>query len=258
MDCKDVIEIIEQFYPKRYAMSWDNVGLLAGCKDQKVEHVYIALDLTDEIIRDAIEKKADMIVTHHPLIFSPLHSVTDEDFIGKRLIRLIQNHICYYAMHTNYDVVRMADLAADKMELQDMEVLEMCFPDENKGIGKTGMLKNTMTLKECCGYVKDKFHLEHVKLFGNPETKIKKVAILPGSGKSAIDTAVGMNADVLITGDIGHHEGIDAVAKGISIIDAGHYGIEHIYIDDMKNFFQLQIPDLVIDTAQIRHPFQIF
>ena len=258
MKCKDVIEVIEQFFPKYYAMNWDNVGLLAGCEGQEVKKIYIALDLTDDVIYDAIETKADMIVTHHPLIFSPLHSVTDKDFIGKRMIQLIQNHICYYAMHTNYDVVRMSDLAAEIMGLQDVEVLENCFPDEKKGIGKIGLLKNAMTLKECCEYVKEKFQLEHVKIFGDPKTEIKKVALLPGSGKSAIDTAKEMGADVLITGDIGHHEGIDAVAKGISIMDAGHYGIEHIYIRDMEKFFRCHIPELQIETAKIRHPFQIF
>ena len=257
MYCKDVINMIEQFYPVSYAMDWDNVGLLAGRADQEVKKVYVTLDLTDESIDDAIAQNADMIVTHHPLIFSPLHSVTDQDFIGRRILKLISHSISYYAMHTNYDVVRMADLASEIMELHDVEVLEMCFPEENKGIGKIGKIDTPISLKECCGSVKQKFGLDHVKVFGKLETKVNKIAILPGSGKSAIDTAVEKNADVLITGDIGHHEGIDAVAKGLAIIDAGHYGIEHIFIEDMGNFLQTHLPQIKVVKDQIRHPFQI-
>lgn len=257
MNCKDVIDIIEKHYPVSYALEWDNVGLLAGCAGQKVRKVYVAVDLTDECIEEAAAAHADMIVTHHPLIFSPLHTVTDSDFTGKRIIRLIENHICCYAMHTNYDVLRMADLAADRMGLKNCGVLDLCYPDEGKGIGKTGELPQAMTLEDCCKLVKERFNLEHVKVFGDMQSVVRKAAILPGSGKSDIDTAVKKNADVFITGDIGHHEGIDAVAKGISVIDAGHYGIEHIFIEDMKKFFETNIPQIETEAAKIKHPFSI-
>ena len=104
MLCKDIIKIIEQDYSPRYALSWDNVGLLAGRDDKEVAKIYVALDATDEVVDEAILAGADMLVTHHPLIFSGMKQVNNQNFIGRRLVKLIQHDISYYAMHTNYDV----------------------------------------------------------------------------------------------------------------------------------------------------------
>ena len=112
MICKDIIEVIERTCPAACALEWDNVGLLAGRDDKEVKRIYIALDATDEVIEAAVSEGADMLVTHHPLIFSGLKKINNQDFTGRRLIRLIQNDISYYAMHTNYDVCRRGRLAA--------------------------------------------------------------------------------------------------------------------------------------------------
>ena len=103
----------------RYALSWDNVGLLAGREDKEVAKIYVALDAKDEVVDEAILAGADMLVTHHPLIFSGMKQVNNQNFIGRRLVKLIQHDISYYAMHTNYDVKGMADLAADYLKLEN-------------------------------------------------------------------------------------------------------------------------------------------
>ena len=103
MLCKEIIQVIEASYPRSAALEFDNVGLLAGRAEKEAVRVYLALDATDAVIDRAVEAGADMLITHHPLIFSPLKKVTDEDFVGRRVVRLIQNDIAYYAMHTNYD-----------------------------------------------------------------------------------------------------------------------------------------------------------
>ena len=97
MQCKDIIKIIEQDYSPRYALSWDNVGLLAGRDDKEVANIYVALDATDEVVDEAILAGADMLVTHHPLIFSGMKQVNNQNFIGRRLVKLIQHDISYYA-----------------------------------------------------------------------------------------------------------------------------------------------------------------
>ena len=112
-----------------------------------------------------------------------------------------------------------------------------------------------MTLRECCEDVKDAFHLGAVKVFGNLEDKVKRIAICPGSGKSVIQAALDKHADVLITGDIGHHEGIDAVAQGLAIIDGGQYGLEHIFIEDMRQYLEKNLKDVEVIAAPIIHPF---
>ena len=263
MLCKDVMYEIEKEYPLNYALSWDNVGLLVGREEKEIKKIFTALDATEETIAQALEFGADLLITHHPMIFSPVKKVTSADFIGRRLITMIQADLCYYAMHTNYDVLGMADLSGDKMNMKNAEILEVTAEgdigkeDEPEGIGRVSDLETPMTLRECCEDVKSAFHLGAVKVFGNLEEKVKRIAICPGSGKSVIQAALDKNADVLITGDIGHHEGIDAVAQGLAIIDGGHYGIEHIFIEDMRQYLEKHLSEVEIVAAPISHPFLI-
>ena len=115
--------------------------------------------------------------------------------------------------------------------------------------------RREMTLRECAAYVKEIFDLETVRVFGEAEQKIRKAAVVPGSGKDYISQAVRAGADVFISGDIGHHDGIDALEQGITIIDAGHYGLEQIFVPYMKEFLSRELPQLHLLTARQQEPF---
>ena len=257
MLCREIVEIIERTYPKQAAFEWDNVGLLVGRTEKEVKKIYVALDATEEVIDAAIKAGADMLVTHHPLIFSPLKKITDEHFIGSRVVKLLQHDISYYAMHTNYDVLRMAELSGVILGLKDAEMLDPMGRSDGNGIGRVGVLENEMTLLECCELVKEKFQLETVSVFGDVNKVVRCAAISPGSGDDLIEAALAHHADVLITGDIGHHDGIDAVAQGTAIIDAGHYGLEHIFVEDMAEYLQKNTDGVRLEKAKISHPFQV-
>ena len=125
MKCKEVIARLEKIAPICLAEKWDNVGLIAGREDKEVHKILIALDPTSEVVEEAVAFGADLLITHHPLIFSGIKSVTTNDFIGKRVFHLIFNDICYYAMHTNFDVMGMADAVADDLNLKKCEVLDI-------------------------------------------------------------------------------------------------------------------------------------
>lgn len=259
MLCRNIIDQIEEVYPKSAALGFDNVGLLVGRGNKEVKKIYLALDATDEVVEDAVNNGIDMLITHHPLIFSGMKSVTDRDFIGRRVIKLIQSDISYYAMHTNYDVLGMAELANTILELKDSEVLDITaeINERLEGIGRVGNLDQERTVRECCEYVKEKLALDNVRVFGDLEQRVQRMAVSPGSGKSAIGPALQKGAQVLVTGDIGHHEGIDAAAQGLSIIDAGHYGTEYIFIEDMKMFLEKRCADVTIIAADVKHPFHV-
>ena len=258
MTCKEIMETIEAAYPVKYALDWDNVGLLAGRDDKDVKCIYIALDATDETVDAAIREQADMLVTHHPLIFGGLKRIHNRDFVGRRLLRLIGNDISYYAMHTNYDVCRMGRLAGEKMGFLNPRVLEVtCEEEKEMGIGEIADLPSEMTLEEFSQAVKGAFRLEHVRVFGEPGKKVSRAAVCPGSGKSAIRPAIAKGADVLVTGDIGHHEGIDCVAQGLAVIDAGHYGVEHIFIGNVKEFLSEKLDGIRIVAEPVSNPFHI-
>ena len=106
-------------------------------------------------------------------------------------------------------------------------------------------------------HVKKCFHLEHVKVFGDPEATVETAAICPGSGKSVVSDAVLAKTDVLITGDIDHHTGIDANAQGLMIIDAGHYGIEKIFIAYIKEYVHRELPEMTVYTHPLVSPFTV-
>lgn len=252
-----LIKELEKKYPLCMAESWDNSGLQAGRREKDVKKIYLALDATEQVIKDAEAVGADFLLTHHPMLFAPVKKVNTDDFIGRRLVELIQSDITYYAMHTNYDVITMGALAAEMLRLSETEILEVTFEEKERreGFGRTGKLPQPMTLQECGEYVKKVFHLDTVKIFGNLEQKIVRAAVLPGSGKSMVDAALHTGAEVLITGDFGHHDGIDAVMKGLTVIDAGHYGLEHIFLSQMKGFLEKELPELTVYSEEIKNPF---
>ena len=259
MKCSDIMKALEELSPAKYAEDWDNVGLIVGRKDKEVRKIYIAVDPTDEVIQSAVEVQADMIITHHPLIFKAIKKVNNDDFVARRVLRLARHDMSYYAMHTNFDVMGMADEAADEIGLKRRSVLSVTYEDEiaKEGFGRVGRLPSVMTLKECADHVKRCFHLKYVRVYGDLNAELETAAICPGSGRSMIGDAIKADADVYITGDIEHHEGLDAVAQGLMIIDAGHYGIEKIFIDYIKQYLKREFPDLAVYTHRDVEPFVI-
>lgn len=235
MKAYEIAELMEKLSPIRYACDWDNVGMHVGRNDNEIKKILVTLDVSDEAVEKAVAIKADMIISHHPLIFKGIKKVNESDIVGRRILTMAENRINCYCMHTNFDCVGgMAELAADRIGLQDCIVLEeVC---EGEGIGRVGFLSCDMTVKELCNMVKEKFSLDRVALYGNEDEIVKKVAICPGSGKDEIELALLKGAKAIITGDVSYHYGIDSVAKGINVIDAGHYGIEHIFIDKIYSY----------------------
>lgn len=259
MKCCDIIEKLESLSPPVFAEEWDNIGLLAGRRDKEVGTVYIALDATDDVIGEAVRLGADLLLTHHPLIFRKLGRVNTDDFVGRRVCELIRHDISCYAMHTNFDVMGMADAAADELSLTDRQVLNVTYEDDisKEGCGRVGKLRERMSVADLAEFVKKKFHVPSVRVYGDLGDIAGTAAVLPGSGGSYIRDALRAGADVMITGDIDHHEGIDAVAQGIAVIDAGHYGIEKLFLSYMEEFLKRELPGLNVYKAEIKEPFVV-
>ena len=264
MRCRELIEKLEDLAPLRYACEWDNPGFLAGRGEKEIKKALVALDATDEVVSQAVEEEADLLLTHHPLVFKPLKRVNDEDFIGRRMIRLIQADICYVAMHTNFDIAPgcMADLAAKRLGLEAQGPLEVAGECEGVpvGIGKVGLLRQAMTVEKLAELVKERFGLPFVAVYGMEQVTglVRKVALSPGAGGGMVRHGIACGAQALITGDVGHHGGIDAAANGMAVIDAGHYGLEHIFIPFMKGYLEKVLGgEAVVAEAKPSFPAQV-
>ena len=159
-------------------------------------------------------------------------------------------------MHTNFDILGMADLSGDFLRLSDREVLEVTFEegDRREGIGRIGSLPKEMTLRECALFVKEQFQLPHVIVYGNPDTRVERAAGCTGSGKSLMGDVIGKKAQVYITGDVDYHTAIDAVAQGVCVIDAGHYGTEYIFMEYMRRELAEKLPELEVGRMEVLHP----
>lgn len=258
MKCRDMIGILEELAPKRMACEWDNPGLLAGRMDKEVKKILLTVDVDDKTVETAVREGVDMIISHHPLIFRSVKHVTDEDFIGRRIVKMIQADISYFAMHTNFDSAPgcMADAAAERLGIVSGVPLEEMGEEGGVpyGIGKIGVLEAPMNGIAFAGMVKEKFGLPFVTVYGSDlweEEPVKTAAVCPGSGGSVIKEALAKGAQVLVTGDIGHHDGIDAKAQGLMIIDAGHYGLEHVFMEYMEEYLKGRLTE---DLEIIRMP----
>lgn len=255
MKVAEIVKLLEGECPKALAEDWDNSGLLVGDSSAEVKKVYIALDATSEVIRDAIDNEADMLITHHPLIFKGVKKVTDNSFVGRRVMALIQNNVAFFCMHTNFDAAKMSEIVRKKLSLPEGIILLPSKEDPDKGIGMTCHIPDVMTLEGFSMKVKDALSLSNIRVFGDLSMKVSIVSFLPGSGKSDIDTAIAQGADCYITGDVDHHSGLDAVEKGIGVIDAGHYGMERFFIEYVSLFLKGNTGSLEIVTAPVKPPY---
>lgn len=261
MKVEQIIEKLEAIAPVNYAENWDNVGLLVGTKEKDVSCIMVALDATDEVIDQAIAQKVDLLITHHPMIFSAMKKITGDDFIGRRILALAKHEISYYAMHTNCDVCVMNDVAAKKIGLDSSDILEEVAKSEDgksMGIGKVGTLKQEKSVRELAELVKSVFEVDYVQVTGEFSKQVQRVAISTGAGKSMVSHALDKQAQLLITGDMDHHTAIDALAQGLQIIDAGHFGTEHFMVEYVWNYLQEHLPEnITVIQAKEEKPFHI-
>jgi dinuclear metal center YbgI/SA1388 family protein len=252
MDFAKVLKKLETLSPPRFAIGDDNVGFLVGRRDKEITKVCLALDASPEVVTQAIAEGADLLLTHHPLIYGSLRQILAEDIVGSRLIQLIRHDINYVAMHTNYDVRGMAELTAEMLELVDARVLYTTTTESKvaEGVGRYGLLPQQMTLGECAEYVKSKFNLESVRVCGDMERVVTTAAISPGSSGGILNYAVAAGVDVLITGDIKDPMAVDARAHGLALIDGGHYGTEKVFVPDLADYFRREMAGVEVYIAR--------
>lgn len=239
MKFTEIEEKLEALSPSSCAFDWDNPGLQVGRKDKEIKRVFLALDADERTVEEAVSAGTDLLLTHHPMLFHALKKINDETPAGRKVLKLAAHDINVYAMHTNFDISGgMSSFAAEVLGLSVEGILQMTSVDPPAGVGRYGTLPGSETLKDAVNLVKERFGLGTVSVYGDLSRKIHRVAVTPGSGRSMLPDTVRCGADLLITGDIGHHEGLDALEEGISVIDATHAGIERIFVPFMADYLR--------------------
>ncbi|CQR46868.1 Putative GTP cyclohydrolase 1 type 2 [Paraliobacillus sp. PM-2] len=360
---KDIIRMIEEWAPKELAYDWDNVGLQIGSLHKKVNNVMVTLDVLENVVDEAIEKRIDLIIAHHPLLFNALKQINIESAKGRTIEKLIKHDITVYAAHTNLDIAfgGVSDMLAHRLDIKNTKVLvpsgqerlmklvtyvpeqdleqvkkalgdngagyignyshctftqkgtgsfvpkegtnpyigtlgeeekvkevklETIIPSSKKdffikvllaahpyeepaydlialdnpgeiiGIGRIGCLNQPMEMSDFCKLIKEKLKVSGLRVVGNVDKKVEKVAVLGGSGEDFISHAKRKGADVYITGDLTFHEAQEAWEMGLTVIDPGHH-VEKVMIESVITYLEeKKLPIKLIASESNTEPFK--
>lgn len=256
----DLDNYIKKLAKSELAETWDNIGIIVGDKNQVIKRILICLDVTQHVVEEAIDKKIDLIISHHPLIFKGIKKLDFSNFKSKIIKSLILNDIAVIAAHTNLDAAQngLNDYIALKLNLKNTSVLSKSKVNEQEGLGRVGFLENPLDIYDFINFVKEKLDLSYVKLVKSNHNKIKKIAVLGGSGASFIEL-LPSDIDMYLTGDITYHYAVDAKESGINLLDIGHYA-EKIVKNLLKEYIEKNYSALDCEVFIAEHeeePFEI-
>ena len=248
MKVKDIIKVIEEFAPLSIQEDWDNCGLCVGSPEDEVSSVILALDCTPSLVDEAVRCGADMIVTHHPLIFSGLKKISPEDQVGLAVIKAVRAGISVYAAHTSADkVIRgVSGAMAARLGLENVRILS--DEGDGTGLGVVGDLPVPLTADQALALVKERFSLPVVKASRPVGGMISRVAMCGGSGGSLIGEALRSGAQLYISGDISYHNYF--TPEGFMIMDIGHYESEIDIVDILFSLIKKNFPTFAVRIAQ--------
>ena len=244
----DIIKIIERLAPLALKQDYDNVGLLVGSRDMPAAKIMCCLDVTDSVINEAVKAKIDLIISHHPLIFNSVMTVTDDTVLGGKLLKLIRNNIAVYSAHTNLDFCDggINDYVADIIGLTAIEPL---FDNDSANPGRIGYLTDKISLDKLRLKIAASINDKYVSIIGDKERTIKSVIVVNGSGggdTKIIDRAVELRADCVFTAEVKHHVAAYALDCCIAIIEAQHSCMEHCYITKLVKIIKEHQPQAQI------------
>lgn len=231
----DVLAVLEAAYPLRLAEEWDTgIGLTCGDPASPVSSVLLAVDIDAAVVREAMDRGAELIVTHHPMLFRPVQSVAANTDKGSLVHTLIRAGMAHYAAHTNADraIGGVGEAMADALGLTGTVPLvpAVASDDPREGLGRVGELPRRVTLREFTANVASALPTTAwgVRAAGDPERIVRRVAVCPGSGSSVLDAAAASGADVYVTSDVTHHTAAEYVADPSrpALVDVAHWAAE--------------------------------
>lgn len=247
MKIREITSVIESFAPLSIQESWDNSGLIIGSPEQDVHGVILGFDCTPELVDEAVACGADMIVTHHPLIFGGVKKISPEDPVGLTILKAASAGIAVYAAHTTADKVLagVSGAMARRLDLEDIQILDE--EPGGYGLGAIGNLSCPMEGEAFIEYVKSRFNLKVVRCSRIPEIPVSRVAMCGGSGGSLIGNARKAGAQAYLCGDISYHHFF--TTKDFMVMDIGHFEGEVEIVDILFSLLRKKFPNFAIRTS---------
>ena len=243
----DILKFVETLAPRAMKMEWDNVGLLCGSKNTEVTKVLVALDPFEGVCHEAAETGAQLIVTHHPLIFRPQKAVTDETSIGRSIMFLCRNGISAINAHTNLDQVSggVNDVLAEKLGLQNIQIIN---PVDGYGLLRCGDVEQ-QPLETFLATVKEALGCDGLRYVnsGNP---VCKIAVGGGSCADEMMEAFAAGCDTFVTADIKYNQFWDAYDIGMNLIDAGHFYTENPVVAVLAEKIAAAFPEIEVEISK--------
>ncbi len=250
-----LVAFLDRFAPPRLAESWDNVGLLVGDRARPARRLMTCLTLTPDSVAEAVEREADLVVSHHPLPFRPVSQVTTDTTVGRLLWDLIGAQIAVYSPHTAFDSASQGinQRLAAGLGLKDVQPLirppagEL---DASLGAGRCGTLSKTAPLADVVDRVKQLLSIDSVRVVGDDARPIDRVAVACGSGGSFLTAARDARCDCLLTGETTFHTCLEAEATGIALVLAGHFASERFAVVQLAGDLQMQFEGLEVWASE--------
>ena len=259
---KEIYQLIDNFAPFETQMDFDNAGFLVGRGDSAVERVLVALDITKVVVEEAVRRGCQLIVSHHPVIFGGVKSVTDETVTGRVLLAMAENGLSAICAHTNLDAAEggVNDCLAQRLGLTDTVLLEQDGTDRRGrayGIGRIGQAHRTgLSGAEYAAYVKEKLGARSVR-FEDAGIPVSRVAVGGGSCGSMLEQVRAAGCDTFVTADVKYDVFLSARAMGINLIDAGHYATENVVCPALVKLIAQAFPQVeVLLSADHREVYQ--
>ncbi|MCL2562166.1 MAG: Nif3-like dinuclear metal center hexameric protein [Rikenellaceae bacterium] len=251
MKVKDIVAVIEEFAPLSLQESFDNSGLLVGRPDDEVNSVLLCVDITEAVMGEAESTGAGMVVAHHPVIFQPLRSLTDANYVERVVARAVRAGIALYASHTNLDAVHngLSFKLAEMLGVERPRVLSPLKSDcPTTGFGIVGELANAMPTEKFLRHVMRRLNLKSLRYSDFHTPQVQRIALCSGSGSSQIENAVGAGADIFLAADLRYNNFLDAAGR-ITIADIGHFESEYCAIDVLHDVISKKMPTFVVRTS---------
>lgn len=244
---REIEQALYKWAPKETAFPWDNVGQLLGDPNRKVERVLVALDITDAVAEEAIAKKCELIVAHHPVMnckWLPVQTVRTDTPQGNLLLKILLNGVNAVCMHTNLDLAAggVNDALAERLELVD------AAPFDADGLCRAGFLKKPMALQDFAAFVSEKLGCNGLR-YADAGKTVSKVAVGGGACSEYDAAAIAAGCDTFVTSDVTYHQFLDAKGKGINLIDAGHFPTEDPVCDKLIKYISEQFPELTVTKS---------